>query len=231
MFVNLRLSSGNFPLLHPVEPAGKFFVKSKHAVPAGFCRDFVPGLLREAADLIGEQDSLRSTDSLNPGIEVMNQEIANLIAQNKRNIWRDKVKFSGDHAEPSKFWNLLRGLSGKKVHVLSNQPISFDPVSCLNPKTIADKFIKQYVLAPRLDPINRKVLRCLHLNHPIDHSYTPITSAQNLEVINHASSSTAKEPDGLTTLHLKHLGQAGIAYLTAVFNLSVSHAVIPAIWS
>jgi hypothetical protein len=147
-----------------------------------------------------------------------------------RGTYGKKVKAAGDHAEPSRFWNLLRGLSGKKAHVPSNQPISFDSDSCSNPKVIADKFLKQYVPAPRSDPINRKVLRRLHLNHPIDHSYTPFTSAQTLEAINHASSSTAKGPDGLTSIHLKHLGPAGIAYLMAVYNLSVRDAVIPAIW-
>jgi hypothetical protein len=208
---------------------GVLLTALKHAIPAGFRRDFVPGLSRETVELIHERDSLRSTDPHDAGIEVMNQEIARLIAQNKRDIWREKVKAAHDHAEPSRFWNLLRGLSGKKAHVPSNQPISFDPDSCSNPKVNADKFLKQYVLAPRSDPMNQKVLRRLHLNHPIDHSYTPFTSAQTLEAINHASSSTAKGPDGLTSIHLKHLGPAGIAYLTAVYNLSVRDAVIPAI--
>jgi hypothetical protein len=71
--------------------------------------------------------------------------------------------------------------------------------------------MKQFVPALRSDPLNRKILRRLHYFHPIDHSYTPFTSAQTLEAINHASSSTAKGPDGLTSLHLKHLGEAGLA--------------------
>jgi hypothetical protein len=116
------------------------------------------------------------------------------------------------------------------THVPSNQPISFDSTSCSNSKVIADKFIKQFVPAPHSDSLNRKILMRLHYFHPIDHSYTPFTSAQTLEAINHASNSTAKGQDGLTSLHLKHLGQAGLAYLTAVFNLSVRDAVIPAIW-
>lgn len=40
----------------------------------------------------------------------------------------------------------------------------------------------------------------------------------------------AKGPDGLMLLHLKHLGLAGIRYLTNLFNLSVKDAVVPMIW-
>jgi hypothetical protein len=50
------------------------------------------------------------------------------------------------------------------------------------------------------------------------------------DVIRQSSSSTATGPEGLSSLHLKHLGPAGIAFLTALFNLSVRDADIPAIW-
>ena len=43
-------------------------------------------------------------------------------------------------------------------------------------------------------------------------------------------SSTAKGPDGLTVLHLRHLGEHGLAFLTEVFNLSVVGVDIPTIW-
>jgi hypothetical protein len=57
---------------------------AKHAIPAGYHPDFVPGMTQEAVKLIHERDELRSADPQNPGIEAMNQEISRLIAQNKR---------------------------------------------------------------------------------------------------------------------------------------------------
>jgi hypothetical protein len=45
-----------------------------------------------------------------------------------------------------------------------------------------------------------------------------------------SNNSTATGPDGLTALHLKHLGPAGIGFLTDLFNLSVRDAVVQAIW-
>jgi hypothetical protein len=44
-----------------------------------------------------------------------------------------------------------------------------------------------------------------------------------------SSNSTALGPDGLTSLHLKHLGPRAISYMTTIFNLSIAHANIPAI--
>jgi hypothetical protein len=67
-------------------------------------------------------------------------------------------------------------------------------------------------------------------NHPLDHSYNPFTAADTTEAIQKSSNSTATGPDGLCSLHLKHLGQSGIAFLTDIFNLSVKDSVIPAIW-
>jgi hypothetical protein len=37
-------------------------------------------------------------------------------------------------------------------------------------------------------------------------------------------------PDGLTALHLKHLGPKGISYLTSLYNLSMAGADLPAVW-
>jgi hypothetical protein len=49
------------------------------------------------------------------------------------------------------------------------------------------------------------------------------------DAINQSSNSNATGPDGLTSLHLKHLGPAGISYLTHLFNMSVRDAVVPTI--
>jgi hypothetical protein len=37
-------------------------------------------------------------------------------------------------------------------------------------------------------------------------------------------------PDGLSAVHLKHLGSQGLTFLTKLFNLSVAGADLPAIW-
>jgi hypothetical protein len=41
---------------------------------------------------------------------------------------------------------------------------------------------------------------------------------------------TAVGPDGLTTIHLKLLGQRALRYLTKLLIIPIRHADIPAIW-
>jgi hypothetical protein len=118
---------------------------SSHCIPAGYRQDYVPGLSQEATVLIRERDVLRSSDPLDPAIKIMNQEINKIIIGNKRKAWRDKVEAAGQHAEPTKFWGLLRGLAGKRTHVPRNQPITFGSTTCSEPKMISEKFICQYL--------------------------------------------------------------------------------------
>jgi hypothetical protein len=50
------------------------------------------------------------------------------------------------------------------------------------------------------------------------------------DAIRCSKSSTAVGPDGLTAIHLKHLGPRALSYLTELFNISTRKAEIPAIW-
>jgi hypothetical protein len=74
------------------------------------------------------------------------------------------------------------------------------------------------------------VILNLKSNHKLDTSYSAFISADTLKAINVAKSSSATGSDGLTSIHLKCLGHYGLAYLTALFNLSVSKADLPVIW-
>ena len=59
---------------------------------------------------------------------------------------------------------------------------------------------------------------------------TKFSETQTKDAIKSAKSSKAIGPDGISNLHLKHLGPAGIAYLTKIYNLSTSTSQIPQIW-
>ena len=64
----------------------------------------------------------------------------------------------------------------------------------------------------------------------MDHNFRPFTIDDVAEAIRQSSNSTALGPDGITHLHLKQFGPKALAYLTELYNLSVSKAEIPAIW-
>jgi hypothetical protein len=68
---------------------------SKHAIPAGYRCDYAPGISREASALIRERDAMRVVDPTDPGIDDLNHTISNIIAENKRCLWQDKVLSAG----------------------------------------------------------------------------------------------------------------------------------------
>jgi hypothetical protein len=70
----------------------------------------------------------------------------------------------------------------------------------------------------------------IRASHKIDKDFAPFTFAKILDSITAAKNSNATGPDGLTSVHLKHLGPHGLEYLTMLFNLSVGSADLPSIW-
>jgi hypothetical protein len=74
------------------------------------------------------------------------------------------------------------------------------------------------------------VQRKLRSKHVLDKVSSPFSVAQVDRAIIASKNSSAVGPDGLTAVHLKHLGQRVLAYLTDLFNFSVNNADIPVIW-
>jgi hypothetical protein len=205
---------------------------SGHHIPAGFREDFKPGLPREAVDLTKERDRLRELDPLDPEITRLNALITETIRIENKKEWLRKVEDSSFKVNPEKGWRLLRALSGKRPKQAPNQPIKFGDKKFSKPEAIAARFCRQYtsVSSHKASPRSRKVKRRLKNKHRLDTSFTPFTPELTKAAILRSSNSTALGPDGLTSLHLKHLGPRAISYMTKIFNLSIAHANIPAIW-
>jgi hypothetical protein len=111
------------------------------------------------------------------------------------------------------------------VHLLTNSSFS-------KANDIAQKFCKQFTftIVHKSNPRARKVKRSLRAKHKFDTTYKPFTPADTFEAINASKLSSAVGPDGLTAVHLKQIGPWGCAYLTDLFNLSISNANLQAIW-
>jgi hypothetical protein len=70
----------------------------------------------------------------------------------------------------------------------------------------------------------------IQAEHLLAREISPFTSDMVKLAIAAANNSSTRGPDGLTLLHLKHLGPRGLQFLTRIFNISVSTASIPSIW-
>ena len=75
-------------------------------------------------------------------------------------------------SNPKRFWNLLKGLFGKRVRQAQNQPINFNNKTFIKRLSIANQFNKQYVNAMPFKKTkeSRKVFREIY--NPLDHSAT-----------------------------------------------------------
>ena len=95
---------------------------------------------------------------------------------------------------------------------------------------IADHFNNQYssVIRHVSTKTARTVTKDTKTNKAADTDL--ITTDNTKTVIKKAKASKALGPDKLSTLHVKNLGNAGLQYLTSLFNLSIRTCQIPAIW-
>jgi hypothetical protein len=87
----------------------------------------------------------------------------------------------------------------------------------------------EYTPLPKSNKRLRVLLRKIHKQFPVDHSYEPFITRQVDDAIRASSNSTATGPDGLTPEHLKRMGRTAIKYLTTLFNLSIWNSDIPSI--
>ena len=144
----------------------------------------------------------------------------------------DTVKRTDLRSNPTAWWRLLKGLSGKRRSQPPNQPISFFGKPSTKPAIIANLFYQQYANVKIFEhkKESRAVFRNNKINNPIDHLYSPFTPAHTIEAIKRTKRSTAIGPNGVAPLHLKHLGRHAIRYLTHLFSLLVQKAEMPAIW-
>jgi hypothetical protein len=84
---------------------------SGHLIPAGFRKDFVPGMPREAVELTKEHDRLQELDPLDPGIQLLNLRISECVTIEARKLWQEEVETSKPRHKPDKFLR-LRNISG-----------------------------------------------------------------------------------------------------------------------
>jgi hypothetical protein len=77
---------------------------SKHNIPSGYRKYFVPGLPILAKSLISERDELRAQD---PAIPILQAQIDNSIKASSRQAWREEAESSSMKNNPSKCWSLF----------------------------------------------------------------------------------------------------------------------------
>ena len=208
---------------------------AKHNIPCGFRTCATPAFPPAASLLAEERDRLRFINPNDPEVARIDAEISALVAEERRNRFNEFVNRANPSQNPRAYYSFMRNITGKRTHIPDNQPISFEGLaSVASKKKTADRFCRQYTSVGVHDSRNfrdkKSIIKNLKITHPLDPSFKPFSADDVRDAILSSSNSTAAGPDGLTHLHLKHFGARAIAYLTDLYNLSVSRADIPAIW-
>ena len=205
---------------------------SKHHIPAGVRKDFIPKLNDEAKALIRDRDNLRKVNPNHPNLDHINAQLNTAIAVSARQAWTSEVESCNHRTHSHRFWSLLKRLSGKHSRKDPNQPIQFNNCYHNNDTDIAFNFTRQFTKPTphKQSKETRKLHRKLRMDHPLDHTALFFTSHMVEEAIKLSGTSSATGPDSLNMLHIRNLGPLAINYLTMIFNLSLQHACIPSIW-
>ena len=147
---------------------------SKETIPAGYYRNFTPGLSPQIRHLTMQRDAIRAVDPTDPQVGQLNRDITALTREEATRAWRKKLDESTHKTNLNKFWNLIRSLSGKRTNLPPNQPITFGHKTCTRKQTIANKFNKQFtsITTHRSELETRKIIRRIHRNHKLDPNFS-----------------------------------------------------------
>ena len=203
---------------------------SKIYIPRGRVPNFIPNLSQEALSLIATRDQIRDDDRTSPEITALNSQIQEELDSARRTTWERYITQANPNDPSNLFWTILGQLTGKKTRPPANLPITFGNKTLTTKRDIADAFCRLFTgHAPPRDRHQRQLKRQIR-KRTLDRDFKPFTPQLVLNAIKKSGTSTAPGPDNLNILHLRHLGPTAIAYLCLLFNLSLAHANLPAIW-
>ena len=202
---------------------------AKESIPAGYRKEFTPGIPRAALDLFNARDEARNRDPTDPSVGLLHEEAATVIRNAHEEEWRAECE--SVNRDGNKLWGLLRKFEGRRRQPPANQPINFSGKVLTKHQSIAKYFCKQFTSqgTHRTSRRTRKIVRKFS-KLPLNRSFAPFDDVKVTAVIRKAKASTAVGPDRLMMIHLKHLGPRGIRFLTSLCNHSVAKAEIPALW-
>ena len=200
-------------------------------IPAGRIQHFQPTLSASAKSFFDERDRKRELNPANETLNDLNKQIPKTGGGRLANQMTIRVDKYYHRTGISHLWRLVKGLSGKQPHNSPNNGVRCADKIYLDRKMIANIFAHQFT-PPLIRLTGDKSKRQLKRQfHQLSLTGTPsIMPADTKEAIRLAKSSTAIEPDGMSTLHLKKLAHGAINYLTNIFHLSISTGQIPEIW-
>ena len=128
---------------------------------------WLPGLDAASAALIDERDEIRARDPNDPEIPILNLRVTASIASGSRQRWMETIPKADRRTNPSAYWRLLKGLSGKRASTSRNQPIHFNNKPYSKTTFISNQFCRQYTNVKQFkqDKESRQTYKSLKINN------------------------------------------------------------------
>ena len=231
LFSEIDLSSYDDPHVGEKVFLDVVHAASRHTIPAGRVKGYVPGLSKEVSAVIKNRDRIRSNDPTDPRVSELNSQISSMICVARREKWEAFLSTTSIYTKPSLFWKTLKSLNGHE-RAPPNAAIEFQGKQITNSLTMANRFNRQFssVRTHQSDNSARRTNRSIrkkahHLSSPIEFDRSQVAAA-----IKASKPSKAFGADKITILHLKHLGLIGLSHLTKLINNSLRTFTIPRSW-
>ena len=238
--VEAQLQTFNINTYTTTEAAIKHFNKAildanKHFIPSGNIRHYNPTFSRHIKQKLQTRRHLRSlppTPDTITRIQELNTEIDADIKLEQTTRWKQTLDSVNFRTNPTRLWKLIKSLNNK----YTDQPDTHEALThnntILTDRQQAEALNTHYSQTSRLPPRtqDRQILRALHKLHTPSLGTPPFTPTMVSAAIRKTKNTTSTGPDGISYLHLKHLGSHAIRALTQIFNHSITNNCIPNMW-
>ena len=102
-------------------------------------------LPEDIACKITQRNNIRRTNTCDPALKLLNEEITSDIQKHKQNIWKEHLDAHWDHRHNTHtLWKTIHGLSNRAPPHTLNTSITFNNKIATTPTHIANCFTKQF---------------------------------------------------------------------------------------
>ena len=210
---------------------------NKKHIPTGSRRHYNPNYNANIRHKITLRNNLRKqppTPDALEHIRDLNKEIDEDIRHEQHTKWKQILEDTRYNTNPSKLWKLIRGLNNSYLDITETHEAILPQHQTNIPtdKQQSNILNKHYSNISRLPHrhCDRRITRRLHSLRLDTHLPSPFTPAMTVEAIRRTKNTTSTGPDGISYLHLRHLGPQAVRALTDIFNFSLTNNSIPNIW-
>ena len=208
---------------------------SKNNIPCGRQKKTTPRLPADIRKLVDDRDRLRgrlgSQASPEEARELSSrtERLLNAIRDYRRERWKEfTTKLAEQPGKVKDLWRTLKVLSGKTLPPTSIAiQVNGQPTKTRRAAAVALNCHFTSMTGRVKNRATRKTIRAGRKMANDHHRYT-ITDL--LGVVTKLKLSPAMGPDGLTNLHLRHLGPTALNWLLRIFNNSIDTGCIPTAW-